>query len=149
MTPETHFDQLRSRLRGAHVTDRLLAASSLSFSVSSSPAGDKAFSIWFDCPWRLTGPTGLLAGSVQAQDEENDSGSIAVARAVNVVVGQTIEDLKIDSKTGDLVISLSNNLEARTLASDARDEMLWWIRDRSRGLDLSGSPAGLRVDAAA
>ena len=149
MTPEACFEELQGKLRGAMITDRQLAGSSLSIWVATNPDQDTGYTIWCDAAWRLTGPDGILAGSTQAQDEAADSGWSAASDAIDVMVGRTVEHLDIDRATGDLLLALSGSLQVRTLNSDPRAEMLWWIRDRARRLHLSGSPAGVALDAAA
>jgi hypothetical protein len=146
MTPEACFEDLRGKLRGAPITDRQLAGSSLSIWVATDARSDAGYSIWFDTAWRLSAADQVLAGSKQA--EEAETGWDAVSEAIDAVVGQRVEAIEFDGASGDLLVSMTNGLVARTLNSDPRAEMLWWIHDRSRRLNLSGSPSGLAVNAA-
>jgi hypothetical protein len=147
LTPEKQFASLRALLVGRAISDRQLVGNSLSLWVDKMPGdGDRGWTIWLEPAWNVVGPERVLAGSMQAQDEEDESGWTAVAAAVDVLIGRTIERLHVDAVTGDLLVALTNGLVVRTFASDPRETLHWRIRDHASGVSVVGSPRGMRVD---
>ena len=146
MRSNPQFEALQARLSGQTVTDRQLAGNSLSISVSAGAGASPRYTIWLEPTWHLVGPGGVLAGSRQAQDEEEPSGWAAVTVALDALLGRIIEALELDVLTGDLSVILSGGLIARTFVTDPRDRDLWVIRDLSTDQRLEGGAKATIVD---
>ena len=149
MNPEEVFEELRSHLRGQKVTDRQLAGNSLSVWIATRRDEPAGYTIWFEPSWHVVGTSGVLAGSRQAQDEEESTGWQAVSDIIDALLGQIVEDLGRDPVTGDLELALSGGYRIRTFVTDPRDGFLWRLRDLATGRRVNGSPAGITVQEAA
>jgi hypothetical protein len=143
MKPEDSFEALRQQLVGRLVTDRQLAGNSLSIWVGTEAGTRRGWTIWLEPSWHVIGPDSLLAGSMQAQDEENESGWKAVTNAIDTLVGRKIEHLSVDPVTGDLTVGMSGGIIARTFASDPRETFHWRIRTLATESSVVGSPNGM------
>jgi hypothetical protein len=143
----TYWAELRRQLIGQSVSDRMLAANSLSIWVATSKADERAgWTIWLDPTWHVRGPSGLIAGSRQAQDEEDPGGWAAATKAVDLLIGRTVEAIGVDGVTHDLTLTLSGGVVAQTFAADPRDDDQWRIRALGSGVLLCGSNRdGLRL----
>lgn len=149
MEPEGYFALLRDRLIGRRVTDRQLAGNSLSLWIDKVPGdGPIGWTIWLEPTWHVVGPARVLAGSMQAQDEDDDGGWKAVATALDELVGLTIEEVAVEPVTGDLTVLLSGGVRVRTFASDPREADHWRIKDYATAESLHGSPNGMNHEAA-
>jgi len=126
MTPEGQFATLRDRLVGRPVTDRQLAGNTLSLWVDHVPGdgGRRGWTVWLEPTWNVVGPDRVLAGSMQAQDEEEDSGWQAVAEAADGLVGRAVERLEVEAVTGDLIVGLSGGVSPDVRVRPARDTPL-------------------------
>lgn len=146
MTPEERLTVLRDQLLGQRVTDRQLAGNSLSLWIEHVPGdgGRRGWTLWLEPSWHVVGPDRVLAGSMQAQDEEEDSGWKAVCDAADGLVGRTIDRLEVEAITGDIIVGLSGGVTARTFASDPRETLHWRIKDKVSRASLEGSPNGMR-----
>ena len=149
MSVNAYFEELRAKIVGRPVTDRQLATNSLSLWIDIVP-GDAGIglTIWLNPAWNVVGPDCVLAGSMQAQEEDDESGWDSVSAAVDLLVGLTVQSLEIEPITGDLLISLGGGVAVRTFASDPRETDHWRIKDYSSGDSLSGSPNGLQINRA-
>ena len=49
--------------------------------------------------------------------------------AIDLLIGRVLEALEIDPRTGDLVVTFSGGLVARTFVSDPREDFLWRVRE--------------------
>jgi hypothetical protein len=149
MAPEECFAPLRASLVGRTVTDRQLAGNSLSLWIDKVPGdGATGWTIWLDPAWHVVGPDRVLAGSMQAQDEEEDSGWKAVAAAVDGLIGRTIDELTLEPVTGDITVDLSGGVRVRTFASDPRETSHWRVKDYATGESVHGSSNGTHREAA-
>ncbi len=149
MTLPEYWVQLREMLLGRTVTDRQLAGNSLSIWVDTAQGARKGWTIWLEPAWHVIGPERVLAGSMQAQDEDDASGWQAVSDALDSLVGHTIDALEVEPISGDLTVRLSGGMTARTFASDPREQFHWRIRDLATNFEVVGSPHGMRAVAAA
>jgi hypothetical protein len=149
MNVNQYFEELHGKIVGRPVTDRQLAGNSLSIWIDMVPGDSGAgLTIWLDPAWNIVGPERVIAGSMQAQDEEDKSGFDAVTESIDVLVGLTVQSLIVEPITGDLVIALTEGVVVRTFASDPRDTGHWRIKDYSSGDSLIGSPSGMRLKSA-
>jgi hypothetical protein len=149
MNPEEAFEQICAHARNQLVTDRQLAANSLSVWIATRKEEATGYTIWFEPSWHVVGPKGVVAGSRQAQDDEEPTGWQAVSDAIDTLVGRTVEDLHRDLVTGDLELVLSDGLRVRSFVTDPRDGFLWRVRDLATGLRINGSPGKITVQEAA
>jgi hypothetical protein len=143
------FEDIRKQLIGRTVGDRQLAANSFSVWVDTDQSLTSGFIIGFEPSWNLVGPTGVMAGSRQAQDEDDPSGWQAVKSAVDIVVGRQIESVERDPLTGTLQVVLSGKVIVSTFVTDPRDGRMWYVRDVGGRRWLSASPKGITVREAA
>ena len=134
------LSELQPQIVGQQVTDRQLAANSLSIWIATAAGEAVGYTIWLEPSWHVLGPAGIIAGSRQAQDEEEPSGWAAVSDAIDQLVGRRVEALEVDARTGDLTVRLSGGYLARTFVSDPRDSRHWWITDRAGTRRVVGSP---------
>jgi hypothetical protein len=149
MSSETMFEEFRQQLRGQPVTERQLAGNSLSVWIGTAPDQSVGFTVWFEPSWHILGAEGVIAGSRQAQDEDEPSGWQAVGKIIDLLVGQLVEDVRRDAVTGDLELVLSGGFRVRSFVTDPRDDFLWRIRDLASNRGLSGSPGSISVYQAA
>src|SRR5262245_42440513 len=130
MTPEGQLASLREQLIGQVITDRQLAGNSLSIWVNLRPGdGDRGWTIWLDPSWHIVGPDRVWTGSMQAGDDEEESGWQSVGQIVNALVGRTIERVEVEPVTGDLTVVLTGDVRVRTFASDPRETRHWRIKN--------------------
>jgi hypothetical protein len=123
--------ELSEILVGRRVTDRQLAGNSFSIWFDTEEGSDTGWSVWLEPTWHLVGPDGVIAGSRQAQDEEEETGWKAVTDAIDILIGHVLEAIDIDPRTGDLVLTFSGGLVARTFVSDPREDYIWRVREFS------------------
>lgn len=136
------------RLVGRQVTSRRLAANSLLVYIECEPGASSGWTFWLEPTWHLVGPNGILAGSRQAQDDDEsnpESGFTQAARAVDRLVGTRIERAEIDERTSDLSLHLTHGLLLRTFVADPTDEENWHVRDHASGVLIEASPQGLSL----
>jgi hypothetical protein len=147
MTPDERFASLHGQLVGEHITDRQLASNTLALWVDHiSGDGDRrGWTLWIEPTWHIVNADRVLAGSMQAQDEEEESGWKAVTDVADTLVGRAIASLTVESVTGDLVLGLSDGITVRTFASDPRETTHWRIKDHAVGDSLCGSPNGMHL----
>lgn len=124
-----------------------LAASSLLVYFGGQPGGAEGFTVWLDPTWHLAGPAGVLAGSREAggddEDEHAESGFVSAGRALDVLTGRALAELRVDDCTRALELAFEGGVVLRTFVSDPRDEEIWHIRDNATGERLIASPQGL------
>jgi hypothetical protein len=96
--------------------------------------------------WNIVDPDPVLAGSMQAQDEEQASGSKAVTGTIDQLVGRNVERLAVEPVTGDLAIGLNGGVRVRTFASDPRETFHRRITDHAMKESLVGSPQRMQVE---
>lgn len=144
----TAFETLRHQIVGRVIADRQLAGNTLFLWVDTGSDKSRGWIIGLEPSWHLLSADGLLAGSMQAQDEEDASGWTRVSERIDTLVGRHIEGLHIDPLTYDLQIKLTGGLIARTFCSDPREEMSWEIRTRADNAVWEGGPRGIRLRAA-
>ena len=143
-SPDQVWETLRARVEGSAISDRQLAGNSISLWVDMTPGEQQAGrTIWLDPSWSIVGPSGVLAGSMQAQDEDDDSGWIAVSNTLDTLVGKTIKRAEIEPITGDLILRLDGGVIIRTHATDPRETRHWRIKDYEKHVWVSGSSHGL------
>jgi hypothetical protein len=142
MDPAEVFEEFRSKIRGQLVTDRQLAGNSLSVWIATGADERVGYTVWFEPSWHVAGLQGVVAGSRQAQDQDEPSGWQAVSGAIQVLLGHEVEDLRRDPATGDLELVISNAHTVRSFVTDPRDDFLWCIRELATGRRLNGSPNG-------
>lgn len=123
-------DEISTILVGRRVTDRQLAGNSISIWFDTEKGSSTGWTVWLEPTWHLVGPDGVIAGSRQAQDEEEETGWQAVTEAIDILMGRVLETLDIDQRTGDLVLGFSGGLVVRTFVSDPREDFLWRVRAR-------------------
>ena len=140
---EAFYRRAVAAVTGQQVVDRLLAANSVSV-VIDDEAGAR-WTIWLDPSWRLEGVDGVVAGSRQAQDEDDEGGWVAVGRALDRLVGSTIEFVWREAKSGDLVIQVSGSLRLRTFTNDPRDVDCWSISENATRMAVEGGPGRLHL----
>lgn len=121
--------ELSAILVGRRVTDRQLAGNSFSIWLDTEKGRLTGWTVWLEPTWNLVGPDGVIAGSRQAQHEEEETGWQAVTDAIDILIGEVLEALDIDPRTGDLVVTFSGGLVARTFVSDPREDFLWRVRE--------------------
>jgi hypothetical protein len=138
---EAFYRRAVAAVTGQQVVDRLLAGNSVSVFVDDE-AGAR-WTIWLDPSWRLEDVDGVLAGSRQAQDEEEESGWSAVGEALDRLVGSTVEFVWRDAKSGDLVVQFSGSLRLRTFTNDPRDVDCWRITEKATRKGVEGGPGRL------
>lgn len=129
MTSEPVASELSAILVGRRVTDRQLAGNSLSIWIDTVKGQPGGWTVWLEPTWNLVGPDGVIAGSRQAQDEEEDSGWKAVTDSIDTLIGRVLESLEIDPRTGDLAVFFSGGVVARTFVSDPREDFIWRVRE--------------------
>lgn len=149
MSPEGQFTTLRDQIVGQVVTDRQLAGNSLSIWVNKVPGdGDRGWTIWLDPSWHILDPDRVWAGSMQAGDDEEESGWKEVTKIINGLVGRAVERLEVEPVTGDLTVVLTGDVRVRTFAADPRETHHWRIKNHASGDAVVGSPQGLSIEKA-
>ena len=147
MSPEGQFTTLRDQIVGQVVTDRQLAGNSLSIWVNMVPGdGGRGWTIWLDPSWHILDADRVWAGSMQAGDEDEESGWREVTRIIGGLVGRTIERVEVEPVTGDLTVVLTGDVRVRTFASDPRETRHWCIKNHASGDAVVGSPQGLSLE---
>jgi hypothetical protein len=146
MTPDERFSELRSEIVGKDVTDRQLAGNSLSLWVNMVPGGGgTGWTLWFEPSWHVVNAERVLAGSMQASDEDDETGFHAVTEAIDLLVGHKVEGVEVEPVTGDLLVYLSAGIKVRSFTSDPREMFHWRINDYGRRDGVSGSANGLEI----
>jgi hypothetical protein len=152
LDPSVALEEVRSALVGQRVAFRRLAGNSLLVYFGGGPDDRTGLTFWLEPTWHLVGPTGVLTGSREAQehevDEHPESGFVTAGRAVDALVGRTLEALRVDERTHDLELAFDEGLVLRTFVSDPRDFEIWHVRENATGERLEASPRGLRRHAA-
>lgn len=146
--------ELPRELVGRVISFVRLAANSLLIYVECEPGDDSGYVIWLEPTWHARGPDAVLAGSRQAQVDEDcaeDQGAVlnAVARALDPLVGRKVESVRSEPITRDLVVGVEGGYEVRTFVSDPTDDHTWHIADNALRLSIYGAPRGLSVHTSA
>ena len=88
--------------------------------------------------------------SPRAWDDDNevaraDATIARVGAAAEVLDGQTLDRLEVDSATHALVASFSDGFVVATFLDDPEAEAFWVVNDPHRGLAIRGTPRGLAI----
>ena len=138
------FEHLRGRLINHQVSLTRLAANSLLVYVDGRPGDGFGLTIWLEPTWNFSAPTGVLAGSLQAQTDDSEEFH-KIGESLQVLVGKTIQSLVADPRTFDLTVQFSDDYLLRTFVSDPNSDELWHIRDNATKKRLSTSPKGFAI----
>lgn len=143
---------LRARWRrsvGHLVSFRRLAMNSLLVYIDGTPGSGTGITFWLEPPWHLRGPDGGLTCSGEAgyDDEarEPEAGFRRAAAALDVLVGRTLVDVRVEPTTGDLLLEFDGEHFLRTIASDPDDDELWHVRDNTTATRVVRSARGYAV----
>lgn len=146
ISPEDFLSRIRSLTVDRPVSYRRLATNSLFVFVDCQPGDEKGVIFWLEPTWNLCGPDRVLTGSRQAQEDPDlPEGFTAACRAVDVLLGRTIEAVQIEPVTHSLIIKFSGGHQVRTFVSDPTEDMDWQISDGSTTAKLRGSSQGLHL----
>jgi hypothetical protein len=143
MDPNAFFDHLRSRVLGRPVTFRRLAANTLLIYIDNEPGDGTGVTFWLAPIWHVREPGQVLVGSRQAQVDGEEF--YRLGESLDVLLGQTVQDVTIEPDTFDLTLALSGGYLVKTFVAEATREETWHIRDNTTHLRLSGSPQGLSI----
>jgi hypothetical protein len=136
------LETFRAAVAGRPVTDRHLAASALAIWIDTRPDDAKAgFVVSLGPTWQVRGPSGVVAGSRQAADDENLSGWAAVPAEISAVVGKSVEALDVDAASGELTLLLGGGFALRTFNDDPRARDGWSVKNLATGEELTCAPA--------
>ena len=151
LQPDELFQQLRARVVGRPVRKRRLAGNSLLVYVDADPGSETGVTFWLEPTWHLRGPDRVLTGSREAQNDPDatdpNAGFDRAADAVDILVGRTILDVRIEPVSGDLHIDLEGGILLRTFVSDTTADELWHIRDNVSATRLRRSGCELTIRA--
>lgn len=143
------LSELKTMLAGRSVTFIRLAANSLLLYVDCAPGEKTGYVIWFEPTWHVSGPKGVLVGSRQAQGDSAGGASAEELDALLVLLhqlrDQPISQVGVDERTHDVCLEIEGGYLIKTFVADPRDEEIWHIQDRQRGLTLQASPSGWTV----
>lgn len=149
LNPEALLPILLRQALGGTVRRRRLAGNSLILYVDHEPGDGAGLTFWFDPTWHVREPGRVLAGSREAQfDDDDPDEQESLERfgsRLEVLVGTTVEGVDIEPETFDLTLRLSGGYLVKTFAADSTDDRTWHIRDNAADLALKGSPLGLSV----
>lgn len=152
MEPNAFFDYLRRKVLGRPVTFRRLAANTLLIYIDNEPGDGTGVTFWLNPVWHVREPGRVLAGSREAQfdvDEDGEEGIQLLGKRLDVLLGQTVQDVSIEPDTFDLTLSLSGGYLVKTFAArvlrEKDDDETWHIRDNTTGSRLKGSSKGLSI----
>ncbi|MCZ6611458.1 MAG: hypothetical protein O6941_02390 [Planctomycetota bacterium] len=121
-----------------------LATNSLLLYLECEPGKlEGGYIVWFEPTWHVVGPQGVLAGSRQAQEDE-ELGRINEKLAA-ALEGRGIRAIEIESPSNDLVMELEGDYIARIFLSDPTDDEIWHVADNRRRLTLYASPCGFSI----
>lgn len=154
MHPEELFQQLRARVIGRPVRKRRLAGNSVLVYVDADPGPGTGVTFCLEPTWHLRGTDRVLTGSREAQDDPDASDPTAgfhrAADALDILVGRTILDVRMEAVSGDLHVELDGGVLLRTFVSDPSTDELWHIRDNTSAIRLcrTGNELTIRAEAA-
>ncbi|HEX6899725.1 MAG TPA: hypothetical protein VF789_08430 [Thermoanaerobaculia bacterium] len=144
MDLDSFFDDLRRRVLGRPVTFRRLAANTLLIYIDNEPGDGTGVTFWINPVWHVREPGQVLAGSRQAQVDDEEE-FYRLGERLDVLLGLTVQDVTIEPGTFDLTLALSGGYLVKTFVAQAARDESWHIRDNTTGSRLSGSPQGLRI----
>lgn len=98
MDPNAFFDHLRRRVLGRPITFRRLAANTLLIYIDNDPGDGTGVTFWFDPIWHVREPGRVLAGSRQAQfdNDDDEEGIHRLGKRLDVLLGQTVQSETTD-----------------------------------------------------
>ena len=150
--PNVALDEVRASLVGTAITFRRLAGNSLLLYVDHEPGDRKGHLVWLEPTWQLTGSSGVLAGSRQAQDcyeRGPDTGQARASAALAALEGNRLTAIEVDPVTYELILRFERGQVLRTFVADPEDDETWYVRDVAGERMLRASPRGLAVVAQA
>jgi len=150
MNADDLFQRFHGELIGRPITYVRLACNSLLLYVDCEPGDGQGLTLWFEPPWHVSTPAGVIAGSRQAQVQGDDGPTEAELDRVSgpiadALLGQLITSVEVDPRSRDLLVAVANTFYVRTFVSDPEDDHLWHIRENATGLKLVASHADWRV----
>jgi hypothetical protein len=149
MEADKLFFEMRESLNGHTVRYTRLAADSLILYVECEPGDKQGWTLWLDPPWHISAPHRLLLGSRQTQGETDETWPTKeelnrISGKFHDLRGHPIYSLEVDPRSRDLIITLSQEHQVRTLAT-APNRDLWHVRDNGRDLNVVGCAARFYV----
>ncbi len=137
-------DEMCRAMVGRKVTYRRLAANSLMLYIDSAPDERTGYLIWFEPTWRVVSASGLLICSDQEIGErKEDLGRYG--KPLSALLGRTVEEVIVDERSRDLIVTLEGGLEIRTFVADPTAEHIWHIDDQKLRVALYASATEFEI----
>ncbi|OWR32313.1 hypothetical protein CDO73_01510 [Saccharibacillus sp. O23] len=130
-------DMIRSVIGTKAVMTRVIG-NSLIIYLDSMPGEQSGFSISLEPAWHLHDNKKVLIGSRQLQTEDEQKFNV-LAQIIEVLSSKEVENIEVDEVTNDITVKIGEYM-LHTFVTDANDEWIWRIRDRTRGIMLEASP---------
>jgi hypothetical protein len=150
VTPDEHFQHLRLEIIGRRITFVRLVCNMLLLYLDCEPGDGQGWTFWFNPPWHLSSPEGLITGSGQAEGARDDGPTEEELARVSgpickKLLGRPITDIQVDRRTRDLTLTVAGIDDVRTFASDPEVDHLWHLRENTTGLTLYAANSGLSI----
>jgi hypothetical protein len=153
MEIEAFITYLRHSLPGQSIRHFRYAANSLMVYLGCTPedlgckVDDPGFIVWLEPTWHVCSFEDVIVGSREAQTdpEEGEPNWDKLIELLNPLLGKRIEAVITDFRTNDLGLIIESGYLIRTFVSDAQDDHIWHIDDKSRRLALYADPHGLEI----
>jgi hypothetical protein len=147
---DEQLERFRGELIGRSISFVRLACNTLLLYVECEPGDGRGLTLWLEPTWHVSTPTGVVAGSRQAQGEGDDGPTQEEMGAVSGVIceallNRQITSIRIDDRSRDLAITVVGEIYVRTFASDPDDDHSWHIRENATGLKVYASPSALEI----
>ncbi len=141
---DKEVEEFTHRAIGQKVTFRRLAGNTLILYLNCFPGENHGYSVWIEPTWHCSSTSKVLVGSRQAQvDDEQELDEIS--ELMDVLDKAEVESISIDPVSHDLHILFEHGYSVKTFVSDPTDELIWYIKDRTKGLKLYASPNGVEI----
>ena len=144
MKPEQWWADIKRQNLGRSVRDKRLVANSLLIYIDSEPGDKSGYVFWLEPTWHYCGHERVIAGSRQAQTDDEEEFH-QIADALLGIVGLTLVEMEIEARTFDLKVTFEDGSYVKTFVADPNDEEQWHITDNATEHQLYGSPRGLGI----
>ena len=141
--------RLHRELIGQRISFIRLACDMLLLYVECNPGDGQGLTIWFNPPWRVSAPDGVIADSRQVRGDNDGPTEAELDRISEPIyeklINQPITEVQVDQCSRNLTVTVAVAYDAKTCASDLENDHLWHIRENATGLTLYATTTGWRV----
>jgi hypothetical protein len=145
MAPQDEGRRIIRSLIGQEVSFEGFLGNELILDFGRTPADGRAgFRLWLEPPWHLSSEEGVLLGSFQCKTAGNYEEPCwqNIQRQVEKLRGKKVIDVKIDGRTNEICLFLSEGLMVRNFVNDPEHDHCWHLDDHASRLAVYADPKG-------